>query len=116
MLKNDFYTVEGLSTTDDSMSCTVRFNPAHEIFKGHFPGQPVVPGVCMIQMVKEMLGEHLGKPMFLRSTGQVKFLQLITPNISPVLNLSWKQEGHSYIVTASFKGDTDLFKLMGTFE
>ncbi|MEJ0079486.1 MAG: hypothetical protein WDM78_00620 [Puia sp.] len=31
------------------------------IFSGHFPGQPVLPGVCMMEMVAEVLGVYLKK-------------------------------------------------------
>ena len=30
----------------------VMLNPQHAIYNGHFPQQPVVPGVCMLQMIK----------------------------------------------------------------
>ena len=51
MLMNDFYTISDLQTEEFSISCKATFNKDHDIFNGHFPGQPVVPGVCMMQMI-----------------------------------------------------------------
>ncbi len=115
MLLNDFYTIHELEPANDSLSCAIIFNKEHKIFKGHFPGQPVVPGVCMVQIVKELLERILSKSLLLTSTGQVKFLQLITPDVSPDVQISWKEQESSYEVTAVFRKDKDLFKLSGSF-
>ena len=114
---NDFYSIEYLQREPNSVSCRIVFNAQHDIFKGHFPQQPVVPGVCMMQMVKELLEAQTDQNLWLRNAGQVKFLQLITPDVQPTINISWKQEDAGYNVKAAFSNDTsDLFKLSGSFE
>ena len=56
MLKNDFYQI-----LDETASETrVRLNPAHVIYQAHFPGRPITPGACQIQMVTEILAGRLG--------------------------------------------------------
>jgi 3-hydroxyacyl-[acyl-carrier-protein] dehydratase len=117
MLMNDFYTYRDAHKEDGSFSCKVAFNKEHDIFKGHFPGQPVVPGVCMMEMVKEFLQQAMGKKLWLRDAGNVKFLQLITPDVQPLISISWNESEAGYQVNASFKtGASDLFKLSGKFE
>lgn len=116
MLINDFYKIYDLELSENTMKGMIQFNEQHTIFEGHFPGQPVVPGVCMMQMVKELLEKHFKKSLRLVSTGQVKFLQLITPDLSPEVNISWKEDASGYIVNAAFKLEHDLFKLSGTYQ
>lgn len=116
MLKTDFYTVHELQSTHESMSCSLVFNQAHSIFNGHFPGQPVVPGVCMIQIVRELLEQQFDMTLRLRSAAQVKFLRLITPADEPVVHIEWKETAGGYAVNAGFKLDADLFKLSAIFE
>ena len=70
----------------------------------------------MLQIVKELLEQQLDRKLILRSTGQVKFLQLITPDISPEVHINWKESENGFLVTASFRKDADLFKLSGTME
>lgn len=92
-------------------------NTQHDIFKGHFPGQPVVPGVCMMEMVKELLEQQTDQRLWMRNAGQVKFLQMITPDVQPMVEISWKQTGKNFNVNASIKNNaSDLFKLSGDFE
>jgi hypothetical protein len=54
--------------------------------------------------------------LILRSASQVKFLQLITPDIVPEVSISWKQTGETYSVNAVLKKDKDLFKFSGMFD
>ena len=116
MLKNSFYTLQGETAGEGSFTAKATYCADHEIFSGHFPGQPVVPGVCTMQMVKELLEEQTGKKLLLQSTGQVKFLQLILPDVQPLVNISWKEADGGYMVTASLKNDTtDVFKMTGLF-
>jgi 3-hydroxyacyl-[acyl-carrier-protein] dehydratase len=116
MLMNDLYSIHDMQQGDNTLSGTIRFNQQHQIFDGHFPGQPVVPGVCMIQIVKELLQQHISKPLQLSSTGQVKFLQLITPDVSPEFTLNWKEGDEEYIVTSVFRKEADQFKFSGIFQ
>lgn len=117
MLLNDFYTITDMQQGEGTFSCLALFNKAHDIFKGHFPAQPVVPGVCMMAMVKELLQQQVGTNLLLRHAGNVKFMQLITPEVQPAINITWKRLEDVYNVTASFKSENaDLFKLVGTYE
>lgn len=117
MLLNDFYNIDYLQREPNSLSCKISFNKQHDIFKGHFPQQPVVPGVCMMQMVKELLEAQTDQPLWMRNAMQIKFLQLITPDVQPLINISWQQNDEGYNVNAAFKNETsDLFKLSGKFE
>lgn len=114
---NDFYTCSNVQNNANSISCKVAFNEQHDIFKGHFPEQPVVPGVCMMEMVKELLQQQLGTALWLRNAGNIKFLQLITPDIQPEISITWKENDRGYTVDASFKsGENWLFKLGGSYE
>jgi len=114
MLMSDFYTVHELQSSNSGLSCLVVFNHTHKIFKGHFPQQPVVPGT--IQMVKELIEQQLDRKLILRSASQIKFLQLITPDVVPEVSINWKQSGETYSVNALLKKDKDLFKFSGTFD
>jgi 3-hydroxyacyl-[acyl-carrier-protein] dehydratase len=73
----------------ESFRVRVRLDPTHPIYSGHFPGNPVVPGVCQVQMVKETL-ETLKKVKGLLVGGDnIKFLKLIVPSEHPVLVIDY---------------------------
>ena len=116
MLINDFYTCRDIVQGDTDFSCLIVFNANHGIFGGHFPEQPIVPGVCMMEIVKELLQQQLSKPLMLKQAGNVKFLGLITPQITPVININWSETAEGYTVMASFKSETSvLFKIDGKY-
>jgi 3-hydroxyacyl-[acyl-carrier-protein] dehydratase len=119
MLKNNFYTTQSSNPSEQGFSAVIHINPAHDIFKGHFPGKPVVPGVCMIQIVKELMEEHLGNPLLFQKGNQIKFLQLLIPNRDENIdvNISWKEHENSFQTTADFKKENiAMFKLTGIFQ
>jgi 3-hydroxyacyl-[acyl-carrier-protein] dehydratase len=90
MLKDTFFTFNTPETDGSLLKTTITLKPAHDIFKGHFPGQPVVPGVCMMQMVKEVLENHLGKKLQLVKADNIKFLSFIDPNQHEQIGLEIK--------------------------
>lgn len=51
----------------------------HEIFKGHFPSVPVLPGVCMVQCVKELIESSIEKKTRLDKADMIKFLSMLNP-------------------------------------
>lgn len=87
MLIKGLYTVEEFRQTGEGITATVRLNKDHDVFKGHFPGNPVMPGVCMIQMVKELTEKSIGKTLFLNVSTNIKFMAIINPEIHPILNV-----------------------------
>ena len=66
---------------------SVLINEKHEIFKGHFPGNPIMPGVCMMQIIKELTEQITEKKLIMQSLSNVKFMALINPDVTPKLNL-----------------------------
>ena len=94
MLLKDFYKVEKLENTDEGKYTVVVFlNKEHDIFKGHFPGNPVTPGVCMMQIIKELTQEILGSSLIMTSSSNVKFMALINPEVNPTLKLDLEISG-----------------------
>lgn len=118
ILLNSFYTVTELDSEANKLNAVIEIDPAHEIFKGHFPNQPVVPGVCMVQIVKELMEQLTNKKLLFSKGHQLKFLQLIVPAKEEAIqvHISWNQEGAQYHTTADFKRNNETaFKLSGIF-
>jgi 3-hydroxyacyl-[acyl-carrier-protein] dehydratase len=82
----DFYTLQSYEKTENgSFVANISLNKDHDIFKGHFPGNPVTPGVCMMQIVKELTEEFTGSKLFLKTASNVKFMAIINPFETPDL-------------------------------
>ena len=84
----DFYTLQSYEKTENgSFTANILLNKDHDIFKGHFPGNPVTPGVCMMQIIKELTEEFIGRKLFLKTASNVKFMAIINPYETPELKL-----------------------------
>ncbi|MBK7691597.1 MAG: hypothetical protein IPJ31_10925 [Bacteroidetes bacterium] len=47
-----FFHINHLSNEENKIIADITINANHAILKGHFPGHPVVPSVCMMEMIK----------------------------------------------------------------
>lgn len=88
MVLKDFYKVLSEEKTSDSKyNITILVNEKHEVFKGHFPGNPIMPGVCMIQIIKELTEKITNETLMIQTLANVKFMALINPENNPELRL-----------------------------
>ena len=87
MLLNYYYKIKNQRTIDDVALFDVILLPECNIYKGHFPGMPIAPGVFNIQMIKECVERIAGKPLLLESMMQCKFIAMITPELNPELQI-----------------------------
>lgn len=120
MLLQDFYKINSLNKVSDQLfSAEITLNDKHEVFKGHFPGNPVTPGVGMMQIIKELTEEITDKKLFLSNASNVKFMALINPEITPDLKLELDIAVTNNEVkvknTTSF-GETIALKLTNTYK
>lgn len=88
MLLKDFYKILSLEKTDtQKYLAIILINEKHDVFKGHFPGNPIMPGVCMMQIIKELTEQITQFPLILQTLSNVKFMALINPDKTPELRL-----------------------------
>jgi 3-hydroxyacyl-[acyl-carrier-protein] dehydratase len=119
MLIKGLYTVTEFQYKEQEVKSIVELNKDHEIFKGHFPGNPVMPGVCMLQIIKELTEQALGKSLLLTVASNIKFMAIINPNLNPTLSLliSITEEGDIVkIKNMSLFDETIALKLSATFK
>ena len=82
MLLKDFYTIVELdSSNKESIKAIIDLNKQHEIYKGHFPGNPIVPGVCLTQLIKEVMENVENKNLSLIYASNIKFMAVVNPEI-----------------------------------
>ncbi|PRD54774.1 3-hydroxyacyl-ACP dehydratase [Sphingobacterium gobiense] len=112
----DFYHVANITSRSNNIHIAeVHLNPVHAIFEGHFPGNPVAPGVCMMQILKELMEEIEQKELFLVYASNVKFTALINPNENPILQfaleISYDDQEQVKVKSTTTFGDIVALKL-----
>ena len=120
MTLKSLYTINDFILKDESFSASITFNSAHEIFNGHFPGQPVVPGVCLVHIVKEISIRITENDTVLTNGSNIKFLQVIDPSIHDEVQIkgTFSTESKENIKVAATILNADLIfcKFKGTFK
>lgn len=53
--------------------CTLDFDPGFPGFDGHFPGSPIVPGVCLVAAARVFAEEVLARPLGIAEIRQCRF-------------------------------------------
>lgn len=79
MVLEDFYKVSNTSLAGDDAVTSLKVNKEHEIYKGHFPGRPVTPGVVLMQLFKEEAERIFDKKLQLVRADNVKFTAVFDP-------------------------------------
>ena len=82
-LKDSLYRITRQPAEGMPLEYEVRLDEKHFIYQAHFPEEPVTPGVCIIQIAKELLEDHLQQDYEIQQVKNVKFLSVLSPLKTP---------------------------------
>ena len=114
ILLNDFYTLFQHDVAPGSVRAKISINRTNKIFEGHFPGLPIVPGVCMMQIIREIMETTTKKSLKLSAADNMKFLSVINPDQNSEVDvaITYTENGGTFLVAATlFAGTVTFFKL-----
>ncbi len=115
----DLFTIKDSSSKENIHVFTIVLDPDHEVYKGHFPTQPVTPGVLQLRIIRELLEKTVGKVLLLKSAQNLKFLRFIDPNLTKELKVSINLLEVSEValkVKADIADDSGVYcKMMASF-
>lgn len=112
ILKDQLYQILNIEKSGDSSTYTLRISETHPLFKGHFPESPVLPGVCILQIFKELAEMDLASASQLgySKIKQCKFLTPVAMNqpATVLVTIALQPEGASWNFSASMKSESTL--------
>lgn len=102
LLENSYYKIIGRSGEGLDAVFRVALLPDCEVYKGHFPGNPVSPGVCNIETIKECAMLLTGKRLVIDTIRQCRLTAVASPSVCPEVEvtLSCSLVGKGFAVTA----------------
>ena len=74
------FIIKSIEPTEDGFSAHLRCNPSHLIYKAHFPGNPITPGACLLQTAGNIMQQKMGRPLYLKTAKNIKYLNLLIPD------------------------------------
>ena len=72
---------------------TIRLLPESPVYQGHFPGYPITPGVCLVEIALELFSEREGRPVRLVAAKNIKFMSPVLPTETTELRFNLAGEG-----------------------
>lgn len=119
LFKDDFYTILSTTEEEQTIDFLIELNKEHPIFKGHFPGNPVTPGVAQMEIIKELVQTAKNKTIRLKSMANCKFLAILNPEKNAKVNVVLKfseTEDDTIKINAIIKDtETSYLKMSGSY-
>jgi 3-hydroxymyristoyl/3-hydroxydecanoyl-(acyl carrier protein) dehydratase len=74
-----FAGLELFSCAADEIKATVRFGPDSPWFSGHFPNDPILPGIAQLGTVFDAILQASGQQLWVTGLNRVRFKKLVRP-------------------------------------
>ncbi len=115
MLENSLYYIENKEIEANSAIFYIALKANCEIFKGHFPGLPITPGVCLVEMASELFATVIGKNCEIIKCKNIKFLNVVSPvdhpNITYKINWNELEDNIFNLKVDIFQGENTFSKM-----
>lgn len=116
LLKNYLYQILESEKNDSGFAYSIQISDKHPIFKGHFPESPILPGVCILQIFKELSEDTSadGTALQYSEIKQCKFQTPVLINGPRIIqvNLNLQHNEESWALTASVKDKDCVFAII----
>ena len=111
LLENRFYKILSKDTSGMEGAFRVAILPDCNVYDGHFPGDPVCPGVCNIETIKECAMVLLDKPLRIKTIKQCRLTAIATPAVCPevMVTVNATESGEGYTVTATIADEKQTY-------
>lgn len=119
MLVADLFRVAQQEVVENKLTAVVAINAENSLFDGHFPNNPVAPGVMQVQLIKELLEIHFQKELELQTMSRCKFLAILNPVKTPEIEveIDFSLEDDQISAKATGKSSSEVFfKFFATYK
>ena len=83
-------------------------------FQGHFPGRPILPGVCLIQAMLSLYEAYHSIPIRLVELKTAKFIAPVLPGEDIIMECQEvSKQGREIIIKTSCKKDNKKIAMLG---
>ena len=79
MLQGTLYNIIETIRTDSGCKCWLKLHSECNIYQGHFPNNPITPGVIMIAIAREIIELQLNNSLELIAAPSIKYISVLSP-------------------------------------
>ena len=107
----------------DGVSLTVKFKGtlvcAHSVFSGHFPSKPILPGVCMVDIIRDIARRVIDDSLVLAEASNIKFTSVVDPVADSVISADFSyapgDDGSFLVKSTMYNAGKPCMKFSGRF-
>jgi 3-hydroxyacyl-[acyl-carrier-protein] dehydratase len=102
-----WYVLKDLKRSDSKELCAdVQVPPDSPWFSGHFPGDPILPGIAQLGMVFDAINQSGSQNLKISGLSRVRFKQIIKPDDRlRIIATPQKDHEESYVFRIMVKGE-----------
>lgn len=90
-----------VTRTGETVTATVPIRATEPVFPGHYPGFPVLPGVCVVECVhRAALATLPEQDLVLAAVDSARFLGPVRPGDDLTVELDWSADGDAWCCRA----------------
>lgn len=114
-------TVRPVRSGPDGITARISVAADEQVFRGHYPGFPIFPGVCLVECVHHAARTGApapGRPV-LAAVESVRFLSPVFPDDEVTVELTWKLKSgawKAYAAVSTARGKSAQIRLRYEFE
>ena len=92
-----WYSLHDLKTTDTgAVEALVSVPGGSPWFSGHFPDNPILPGIAQLHMTAEVIARSTGEHLCIQRVSRVKFKRIVRPDESLDIQATTANSDHFY--------------------
>lgn len=114
-LNNLYNIVSSTEESDSAARFEISLIPESEVFAAHFPGEPIMPGACILQVALELYNSWKQSQAVISKVTNLKFLSVISPDkvttLSVSIEIKKKEEDQTSIKVDFYDADTEYTKM-----
>jgi len=104
--------LQHVERTDSGFTASFRFAPELEVFKGHFPGRPLVPGVFLIEAVRCAAERAADASLHMKRITDAKFSAEVKPGEEITVEATTTPEGKITAQVSTNNGNAAYVRLV----
>lgn len=115
-LVGDFCKISLLDKSSNGFKAIVELQPDHPVYKGHFPTQPVVPGVYTLALVRECVSMITGCDVEYEYIKECKFISALLPAEGLKVTFDFSLMENRKLCGIVKRNNDTIFKLKATLK
>jgi 3-hydroxyacyl-[acyl-carrier-protein] dehydratase len=119
LFEGKLYEIRNMESVGEILRVSILILRDHPVYDGHFPGNPILPGVCTLQIAGELLSTYLDQKLMLIKSDSIKFISLVVPTENQLLDyeisFSSKEENILSVKCMVTCNEMEVLKMKGSY-